>query len=67
MRLIAKNASFDQVRVSARRTTVTMGEAMMGAIGQGRTTLEELIRVMPASTLADFRHQQSLTAAAVSA
>jgi type IV pilus assembly protein PilB len=67
IRLIAKNASFDQVRVSARRTTVTMGDAMMGAIEQGRTTLEELIRVMPASTLADFRHQQSLTAAAVSA
>jgi type IV pilus assembly protein PilB len=65
--LIAKRASLDQIRVSARRTTMTMGDAMLGALEQGRTNLEELIRVMPASTLAEFRHRQMVTPSAVSA
>jgi type IV pilus assembly protein PilB len=65
--MIAKSASFDQIRLSARRTTLPMSDTMLGALEQGRTNLEELIRVMPASTLADFRHRQILTHAAVSA
>ncbi len=65
--MIAKSASFDQIRLSARRTTLPMSDTMLGALEEGRTNLEELIRVMPASTLADFRHRQILTHAAVSA
>ncbi|HUE87268.1 MAG TPA: hypothetical protein VMO26_14430 [Vicinamibacterales bacterium] len=51
--------------LDARR--LAMSETMMGALEQGRTNLEEPIRVVPASTLADFRHRQMLTHAAVSA
>jgi len=62
--LITKNASFDQIRMSARRTTLSMSDTMRGALEQGRTNLEELIRVMPASTIADFRQRQMLAPAA---
>jgi type IV pilus assembly protein PilB len=65
--LITKNASFDQIRSSARRSTVAMCDAMMAALDEGRTTLEELIRIMPASTIAEFREQQRLSLAAVRA
>jgi type IV pilus assembly protein PilB len=55
--LITKNASFDQLRESARRTTLSMSDTMLLALQHGSTNLEELIRVLPAGTIAEFRHR----------
>jgi type IV pilus assembly protein PilB len=65
--LITKNAPFEQIRLSARRTTLAMSDAMLAALEQGQTNLEELIRVMPANTIADFRHRHLLSLAAARA
>jgi type IV pilus assembly protein PilB len=65
--LITKNAPIDQLRQSARRSTLSMADAMRSSLEQGRTTLEELIRVLPATAIADFRDRQRLTVAAARA
>jgi type IV pilus assembly protein PilB len=65
--LIAKNAPFDEIRASARRTTLPMADTMLAALEQGRTNLEELIRVVPATAVAEFRQRQILAPSAVSA
>jgi type II secretory ATPase GspE/PulE/Tfp pilus assembly ATPase PilB-like protein len=53
---ITKHASFDEMKASAQRSTLPMRDAMWVALESGQTNLEELVRVMPASTIADFRH-----------
>jgi type IV pilus assembly protein PilB len=63
--LITKKTSFEQIRIGARRTTLPMSESMMAALEQGWTNLEELVRVMPASTIADFRDRHRIGLAAV--
>ena len=55
--LITKNAPFEQLRVSTRRTTMSMSDTMWLALERGETNLEELIRVMPAATIAEFRQR----------
>jgi hypothetical protein len=40
---------------------------MLGALEHGQTNLEELIRVMPANTIAEFRHRHTLSLAAARA
>lgn len=55
--LITKQASFDQLRTSALRTTLSMSETMWQALAEGATDLEELIRVMPAPSIAEFRQR----------
>jgi type IV pilus assembly protein PilB len=65
--LITKNASFEQIRMSAQRTTLAMSDTMLGALEHGQTNLEELIRVMPANTIAEFRHRHTLSLAAARA
>ncbi len=55
MLLISKKASFDDVRASAVRTTVSMAQDVMERLVNGRTTLEELIRLMPYSSVHQFR------------
>ncbi len=45
--LISKSAPFDDVRVSARRSTISMAEDVIERLSSGKTNLEELIRVMP--------------------
>jgi type II secretory ATPase GspE/PulE/Tfp pilus assembly ATPase PilB-like protein len=53
--LISKNAPFDEVRASARNSTVSMAEDVIERLSSGKTNLEELIRVMPYSAVYQFR------------
>jgi type II secretory ATPase GspE/PulE/Tfp pilus assembly ATPase PilB-like protein len=53
--LISKGAPFDEVRASARESTVSMAEDVIERLSSGRTNLEELIRVMPYSAVYQFR------------
>jgi type IV pilus assembly protein PilB len=58
--LISKSAPFDEVRTSARRSTISMAQDVLDRLAAGRTNLEELIRVMPYSSVYQFR--QGITA-----
>ena len=62
--LITKNAPFEEVRASARTSTFSMADAMIASIEAGVTNLEELVRMMPHSTVSDFRQRQTLAIAA---
>ncbi len=53
--LISKSAPFDEVRASARRSTLSMAEDVIERLSSGKTNLEELIRVMPYSAVYQFR------------
>jgi type IV pilus assembly protein PilB len=64
--LITKRAAFEELRASAARTTMSMSETMWMAIERGDTNLEELIRVMPAVSIGEFR-QRGLSRSAASA
>jgi type IV pilus assembly protein PilB len=58
--LINKSAPMDEIRTSARQSTVSMAHDVMDRLAAGRTNLEELIRVMPYSSVYQFR--QAVTA-----
>jgi type IV pilus assembly protein PilB len=53
--LISKSAPFDEVRASARLSTISMAEDVIERLSSGKTNLEELIRVMPYSAVYQFR------------
>jgi type IV pilus assembly protein PilB len=53
--LIAKNASFEDLRVSAARSTIFMAEDAANRLRGGATNLEELIRMLPYSSIYRFR------------
>jgi type II secretory ATPase GspE/PulE/Tfp pilus assembly ATPase PilB-like protein len=53
--LINKGAPFDEVRESARHTTLSMADDVTEKLSQGRTNLEELIRALPHSALRQLR------------
>jgi type II secretory ATPase GspE/PulE/Tfp pilus assembly ATPase PilB-like protein len=53
--LISKSAPFDEIRASARRSTLSMAEDVIERLSSGKTNLEELIRVMPYSAVYQFR------------
>ena len=53
--LIIRQAPFDEIRRSARRTTLTMADDAYTRLEQGRTTLEELSRVLPFATVTEMR------------
>jgi type II secretory ATPase GspE/PulE/Tfp pilus assembly ATPase PilB-like protein len=53
--LISKGANFDEIRESARKSTISMAEDVADRLAAGRTSLEELIRVMPYSAVYRFR------------
>jgi len=57
--LISKSAPFDEVRASARRSTLSMAEDVIERLSSGKTNLEELIRVMPYSAVYQFREVTS--------
>jgi type IV pilus assembly protein PilB len=57
--LINKGADVEQIREAARRNTITMAEDVMRKLREGRTSLEELVRVLPPSA---FRALRSLSA-----
>ena len=47
--LINKGAPFEELRASSRRTTLSMADDALERLVAGRTTLEELIRMLPYS------------------
>jgi type IV pilus assembly protein PilB len=49
--LINKGAPFEEVRESARHTTLSMADDVAEKLAQGRTNLEEIIRALPHSAL----------------
>ena len=53
--LIAKNSSFEELRISAAHSTVFMAEDALNRLRAGSTNLEELIRMMPYSSIYRFR------------
>ena len=53
--LITRQASFDDVRRSAQRTTFSMAQDAHERLAAGCTTLEELLRVLPYSSVAEHR------------
>jgi len=57
--LINKGAPFEEVRESARNTTISMAEDVTEKLSQGRTNLEELIRALPHSALRQLHLKSS--------
>jgi type II secretory ATPase GspE/PulE/Tfp pilus assembly ATPase PilB-like protein len=53
--LITREAPFDEVRRSAERTTFSMAQDAHDRLLSGRTTLEELLRVLPYTAVAEHR------------
>jgi type IV pilus assembly protein PilB len=53
--LISKKASMDEIRASARRSTISMVQDAWVRLADGRTNLEELIRMLPYSSVYQFR------------
>ncbi len=55
--LINKGASFEDLKASARRTTNSMADDALERLRAGRTNLEELIRMLPYSSIEEFRQR----------
>jgi hypothetical protein len=53
--LIGQQATFQEVRISAERTTFSMAQDVHERLRAGSTTLRELQRVLPYSTIAEHR------------
>jgi type IV pilus assembly protein PilB len=53
--LINQDAPFEAVMESARKSTYSMATDAVAKLREGRTTLEELLRVMPPSALRELR------------
>jgi type II secretory ATPase GspE/PulE/Tfp pilus assembly ATPase PilB-like protein len=53
--LINKGVPFDEIKVSAQKSTILMAEDAMEKIQAGKTTLEELMRTLPYSSIEQFR------------
>jgi type II secretory ATPase GspE/PulE/Tfp pilus assembly ATPase PilB-like protein len=56
-KLIAQNSSIEVVRESAQRTTITMAQDSYERLVAGRTTLEELLRVLPFFSVVEHRQR----------
>lgn len=65
--VITKSPALDDIRMSARRSTLSMVDTMWEALEDGRTNLEELVRVLPAATIAEFRQRRRPSVTAASA
>jgi type IV pilus assembly protein PilB len=57
MMLITRGVPFDDVRKSAQRTTFSMGQDAYERLKAGRTTLEDLLRVLPYTAIAELRNR----------
>jgi len=53
--LINKDAPFEEVQQSASHSTISVAEDAMEKLREGRTNLEELIRMLPYSSIYQFR------------
>ena len=56
---IAKGVSFEEIRLSATRTTYSMADCAWSMLADGRTNLEELIRMLPYSSIDEMRARSS--------
>jgi type II secretory ATPase GspE/PulE/Tfp pilus assembly ATPase PilB-like protein len=56
--LINKGASFEDLRQSSLRTTLSMADDAFERLADGRTNLEELIRMLPYSAITEFRQRR---------
>jgi type IV pilus assembly protein PilB len=52
---INKGAPFDEIRASARHSTISMAEDVAGRLLAGDTDLEELMRALPYACITEFR------------
>jgi type II secretory ATPase GspE/PulE/Tfp pilus assembly ATPase PilB-like protein len=55
--LVMRQAPFEDIKTSAARTTISMAATAWGRLRAGRTTLEELARVLPYSAIVEHREQ----------
>jgi len=55
--LIMSKAPFEEVRKSARRTTISMAQDAHARLAEGRTTIEELARVLPYTSIVEHRER----------
>lgn len=55
--LINKSATIEDIRASARKSTLSMAESAWLRLRDGRTNLEELVRMLPYDAVVDFRQQ----------
>jgi len=55
--LINKCAPIEDIRASARRSTISMAEHAWLRMREGSTSLEELVRMLPYEAIAEFRQQ----------
>ncbi|HXU90352.1 MAG TPA: GspE/PulE family protein [Methylomirabilota bacterium] len=53
--LINQGAAFDAIAASSRRSTYSMATDALAKLREGRTTLDELVRVLPPSALRELR------------
>ena len=53
--LINKGVPFDEIKASAQQSTILMAEDAMEKLRLGKTTLEELMRTLPYSSIERFR------------
>jgi type IV pilus assembly protein PilB len=53
--LINKGVPFDEIKASAQKSTILMAEDAMEKLRAGKTTLEELMRTLPYSSIEQFR------------
>ena len=58
--LINKGAPLEDLQLNARKTMFSMAEAVLHRLSDGRTTLEELVRVLPYQVIYDFRQRFGL-------
>jgi type IV pilus assembly protein PilB len=56
--LINKGAPFEDLRISSRRSTLSMADDALERLVDGRTNLEELIRMLPYSSIYEFRQRR---------
>jgi type IV pilus assembly protein PilB len=59
LRLITRQAPIDEIAASATRTTISMAQDTHERLRAGRTTLDELIRVLPYSVVTEHRQRFS--------
>ena len=55
--LIMSKAPFEELRKSSERTTITMAQDAHARLAEGRTTLEELVRVLPYASILEHRER----------
>jgi len=55
--LINKSAPVEDIRASARRSTMSMASSAWLRLREGRTNVEELVRMLPYQAIVDFRQQ----------